>query len=145
MKLQNKIRALTFLSAIAMSSAVVATTSSDIPLGVAHVAPGKTFNLPLDKLYAGVEYRLMCDIKYDVPPQKASYSQLQIFCSSANTKLQKDDFDLGVCGSSGRVLNFKTQGSKLNMEPVKASSNVQIQNLDYTDTISVDCVAKISY
>jgi hypothetical protein len=124
-----------------MCSNVVATTSSDIPLGVALVAPGQTYSVPLDKLYTGVNYHLECDIKYNVQ-SKSIYSDIQVFCPS-NTKILKNGSYYNCDVSSGTVLYFETKGSMFSFSSIDTTTNIQIRNLDYTDTISVNCVAKV--
>jgi len=114
--------------------------SSDIPLGIFNIKPGEELNLPLDKLYVGVKYEVICTIQYQNQSNE-EYSHIALSCP-ANGIIWRDGDRLGTC-SANNVISYKTKGSRLTISEIHNYSQVAIRNLDYTDATSANCIAAI--
>ena len=138
----KKIHLISVLFALSLPLITGASSmSSNIQLNEQIIQPGDTVKLPLNKLYGDITYQLACTIKYQKPSLE-KYSDLQIYCPPSS-KIWTDAVNPDLGSSTGKIFTYETNGTVYNISDVQDWSTVAIRNLDYTDTLSVSCMASV--
>ena len=128
--------------AFGMTNAMAVTSSSTIPLDDGAVLPGNSFSLMTDKLYPFHDYTITCTIR-NTNRSADEKSEISLWREHMTFNAYVDD-ELIEKGT-GQVAHFNSKGATLKIDRANKGESIEIRNLDYTDTFSIeDCKAYLN-